>query len=74
MENKDKEYFIKYLIRLIESENGLLIECFSLKEIKKPLIYKDWKGTGGKLGYKPLAKKYNLTISEIRTICSKFNK
>lgn len=57
---------------LIERDGFETLEALSCRELKKILIYRNWVGTGGKLGYRPLAKKYGLTVSKVRTICSKF--
>jgi hypothetical protein len=70
MENKHK----KKLVRILRKGDFEILNALSLSDIKQILIYKDWLGTGGKLGYEPLAEKYDLTISKVRTICSKFNK
>ena len=70
MSSEKRKQKVKDLI----SKNKNLVDVLSDREVKKILIYRDWQGTGGKLGYEPLANKYDLTISKVRTICSKFNK
>lgn len=70
----EKEKIMRLLLAQIEKDGTCILQCLDAKELVKPLIFKDWLGTGGKLGYESLASRYGLSLSQIKTICSKFEK
>ena len=72
-QEREKDY-LQRLAFHIEKNGFEVLACLDYKELVKPLIFRDWIGTGGKLGYEPLAKKYDLGVSQVRTICAKFSK
>jgi len=69
-----KKQALDLLAVLIAKKDLNVLYCLDLEELLKPLIFKDWVLTGGKLGYKPLALKYGFSVSKIRTICAKFER
>ena len=73
MEKTRKDY-LQALSFHIEKNGFEALSCLSHKELVKPLIFRDWLGTGGKLGYGPLARKYRLSVSQVKTICGKFKR
>lgn len=72
--NAELNSHIQSLAFAIEKHGFEVLSCLDHKEVVKPLIFINWQGTGGKLGYVTLAKRYGLTVSQVRTICASFKK
>lgn len=74
-ENKEKiSKFKEQFLKLIQEDQDALFEALSYKDIIKPLIWKDSCSNGGKLGYRGIAMKYNISEMTARTLLKNIKK
>lgn len=61
----------KDFLKLVNENPLLVLEALSHNDIIKPLIWNDSLRNGGKLGYRGIARKYDITDKKSRWILQK---
>ena len=67
MKGKLSKFKQKFL-SMIMTEPDQVFDTIPYLEVIKPLVWKDLVRNGGKLGIKPIAKKYGISEATVRTL------
>lgn len=78
-ENKDEattnlSKFEKQFLKMVQENPKAIFEALCENDIIKPLIWQDSLKNGGKLGYRGIANKYNITDHKARWILKTIEK